>query len=267
MATPSAKRVFLSVFLTIVIIGLLGFGYIENNQLNETQQVLASTQNELTTTQADLSSTKSTLATAETELSHTEAEVTATETEVNNNLNEIDFLDSKLTENITFLDKLTADYETTSAALTTEKTLAATLQSDIDNIQANINYFTTGFGYMTNDPTYREYKAFITTDTTNNHAYVAGSYDFDDFVLAIKTNAMKQHIRCGYVSVRFIGDSGEIELVAFHTTDRGTIYVFPLTDEEVNLQVGYHFYTQCLITNTNYTTSFDDTVGRYSVTW
>jgi hypothetical protein len=267
MSASSPKKVFLSVFLTIVFIGLLGYGFIENNQLNEMQQVLASTQNELTSTQANLSSTKSTLATAETELSQTQDELATTQTDVSNNLNEIDFLDSKLTENIIFLDKLKADYETTSAALATEQALGQTLQSDIDNIEANIDYFTTGFGYLTNDPTYQEYKAFITADTTNYNTYVAGSYDFDDFVLQIKTNALKHKIRCGYVSVRFVGDSGEVELVAFHTTDRGTIYVFPLTDEEVNLQVGYHFYTQCLITNTNYTTSFDDTVGRYSVTW
>lgn len=280
-SAPSAKKVLLNLFLSICIIGLLGFGVIKTTQLNDTQKVLASTQNELTVTQSDLSDTQTTLATTETELSQTQSDLTTTETKLSqtqsdltttqtnlsNKQNELKTTNQKLEDKSSQLAQTQADYTKSLKALDTEKELYAGLQSSLNNLQANYNTLTTGYGYVLKDPTYQQLKAFIAADRTDTNAYVLDSYVCEDFSADVKVHAMQQKIRYAYVSIRFFGNNSGHAIVAFNTTDRGIIYIEPQSDEEVNLQAGKHYWTQCIITTVHYTTTFDDTIDRFNIIW
>ena len=272
-SAPSAKKVLLNLFLSICIIGLLAFGVIKTTQLNDTQQVLASTQNELTVTQSDLSDTQTTLATTETELSQTQSDLATTQANLSDTQNELSDTEieletttQKLEDKSSQLAQTQADYMTTSKALKTEQALSASLKSSFDNLQVNYASLTTGYGYVLKDPTYQQLKAFIAADRTDTNAYVLDSYVCEDFSFDVKTHAMQQKFRCAYVSIRFIGDKAHA-IVAFNTTDRGIIYIEPQSDEEVNLQAGKHYWTQCVITTVHYTTTFNDTIERFNVIW
>ena len=263
------KRILYS-FAAVIILVIIAFGVMQTNQLTDTQATLANTQNELAVTQSELSDTEAALTSTEADLSLVLTELSTTETSLSSNLTELDFLYLKLDQNFNYLAQMEAEYEAASASLADEKALATTLQNNIDNLQINIGFLTTGYGYLMRNPTYQACKAFIAADQTDKREYVDGGYEAVHFAMDVKTNAIRQKIRCGYVSVRVAGGSLQFILIAFETTDRGIIYILPTTDEEVNLQVGRHFWTQCVIPNSgDYTnpTTYDDIVARFNTTW
>ncbi len=265
------KKMKLYSFLAILLVGIIGFGVIETNQLSDIRATLETTQNELADIQSDLSNAEGTLAATETELSQTQAELTATETDVENNLKEIDSLIGQLDSLLSQVNQIETEYQATAAALTNEKASGQTLQDNIDNLLLNIGFLTTDYGYIMKNPTYQACKAFIAADQTDKREDIDGVYEAVNFAMDVKTNALRQKIRCGYVSVRIAGGSLQYILIAFNTTDRGIIYIYPPTDEEVNLQVGKHFWTQCVIPNADYyytnPTTYDDTVVRFNTSW
>ncbi|OGN99998.1 MAG: hypothetical protein A2Y58_04635 [Chloroflexi bacterium RBG_13_51_52] len=262
------KRIFYSITAVIILV-IVAFGVVQTNQLTDVQTTLAATQNELADTQVGLTKIKNALAEEEAALSKSRSELVTIQTDLADSLNELDSLNLKLETSFEQLDRAQKDYETASAALAAEEALALTLQNDIDNLNINISFLATGYGYMMRNQTYQTCKTFIATDQTDKREWVEGVYEGVNFAMDVKINAIKQKIRCGYVSVR-LGGGGNIVLVVFETTDRGIIYIYPPSDEEVNLQVGGHFWTQCIIPSpgTYYISpSYNDIVERFNTTW
>jgi Skp family chaperone for outer membrane proteins len=267
--TSSARKTFLYTFLSICIIALAAFGVIKTGQLADTRDLLASTQNEITGTKADLSSTQGQLITTEAELSQTEAEITEVQTELSDTQNELQDTNLQLKDTTSQLTQAQADNKNAAEVLAAKQALTTTLQDGIDNLQVNQSRLTTGYGYELKNPTYRECKAFMAADKTNSHAYVIGSYIYSDFVDEIKTNAMKQKIRCAFVSVHFAG-GGAPYIIAFETTDKGMVYFEPTTDEEVKLEIGKQYWTECVIANPSHyyiDPEWDDTVAEVFIVW
>ena len=262
------KNIFYSI-TAIIILVIVAFGVVQTNQLTDVQTTLAATQNKLNTTQSELTDTKATLASIEADLSQTQAELSVTDAAFSSNLTELNNLYKKLDQNTFYLGELIDDYKTTSIELGGEQALALSLQSDINNFNINIGFLATGYGYIMRNQTYQTCKSFIATDQTDKREWVVGVYEGVNFATDVKTNAIKQKIRCGYVSVR-LGGGGNIILVVFDTTDRGIIYIYPPSDEEVNLQIGQHFWTQCIILNGGIpyaSPSYNDIVERFNTTW
>ena len=266
-STPSAIKVLLIIFITICSIAVIALGTLKTIQLSDAQTELASTQNELTSTKTSLSTTEDTLATTGTELSLAKADLSTTQTELSDTQDELQTTSAKLETTTQQLTQTEEDIEQTYSELVEKQELGSTLQISLDSLQANYDRFTGGLGYVLEDPTYQEVKAFIAADRTDMNQYVSGSYISTDFAIDTKTHAMQQKIRCAYINIRYIGNTGSHSIVAFNTTDRGIVYFEPQSDEEVNLRIGWHYWTQCVITTVHYTTTFDDTVERFNVIW
>jgi len=256
----SAKNVLLYSFTLLCLIVVLALWLINAGQLTDVRAELAFTQSELAVTRSGLAVTQANLATAQTKLSQTESSLADTQ-------NELAATSEQLQETDFQLAQVRSDYTNTLTTLNLEKEQSLELQTTFANLQANYDSLTDGYGYVLRDPTYREVKAFLAADKTDARTYVDDSYVCEDFSLDVKIHAMQQKIRCAFVSIRFVGDNAGHAIVAFDTTDMGIIYIEPQSDEEVNLQVGKHYWTQCLITNVYYTTTYDDTIERFNVIW
>jgi hypothetical protein len=155
----------------------------------------------------------------------------------------------------------------TQNQLTTANEQFNSLQTDFDSLHVNYVRLTAGYGYVLSDPTYQQMESFLAADKTDLNTYNATTYNCVNFSADVIANAAKSKIRCAYVNIDE-RDSGHA-IVAFNTTDRGLIYIEPQTDEEVNLQVGRHYY-QCIIPDPGYhyfPPGYDDTVVSFVVIW
>jgi len=275
-STSSGKKVFSNIFISICFIAVIAFAAINTVQVTNTQKELATTQNgltdtqsELAGTQAELLNTEATLATTTNALLQTRADLATAQADLSSTRNELQTTSKKLTDTTSQLAQTQADYTTKLKALDTETTLTGTLQSSFDSLHTDYNSATAGYAYAYRDPSHQELETFLLADTTDANTYLLGSYVCEDFSFDVKTHAMQQKFRCAFVYLVFVGENHAI--IAFNTTDRGIVYIEPQTDEEVNLQAGKHYWTQCVIpapgnTHSN-PTDYDDTVARFSLIW
>lgn len=259
------KKIVLFSFIAICFIGAVAFTAIQINRLNNTQDTLASTQVELTATESDLSGTRSTLGMTEKALSHTQEDLLYVKDELTKTLTEVQYVYQKLDTLYSEIDKTQAAVYEANAALGDEKNSNAALSIDLIDIQSDYNSMTSGYSYAFRDPTYEELKAFLAADTTDLNEYDIDTYVCEDFAFDVRLHAMQQKIRCAYVYLIFAGMRHSI--IAFNTTDKGIIYIEPQTDNEVNLQIGWHYWSECVIPNQTPVTSYDDTVNAFYIIW
>jgi hypothetical protein len=254
------KKIIINVLLSVVCIALFGLYAFNATQLAAAQDEIAATQTNLTTTQANLALTNSNLDTANVQLTQTQSDLKDTKNELTDITEQLEAVSSQLSQT-------KADYNDTLALLNEEKTSAARLETTISNLQANLSSLTTGYGYVYRDPTYAEAKAFLTSDRTDANLYVLDTYVCEDFAYDVVTHALQLKLRCAFVSIRFPVFAHAI--IAFNTTDRGLVYFEAQSDEEVRLQTGKHYWTQCVIAaGSGYLpSSYDDTVERFNVIW
>ncbi len=90
---------------------------------------------------------------------------------------------------------------------------------------------------LVRNPTYDQAMQFVFSDKTDNHTYAVSEYNCANFSADFQANARRAGFDCGYVTL-FFADNSIHALDCFNTTDRGTIYVEPQTDELVTLAVG-----------------------------
>ena len=270
-STSSAKKALLITFISICFIAVIALGTLKTFQLYNTESELAATQTELISTKTDLSNTEYTLAATGTELSLAKTDLSTTQTELSDTQDELQTTSAKLDTAFLDLNQAEEEYNKTYSELVEQRELHSTLQNSLDNLQANYDRFTTGFSYVLKDPTYQEVKAFIAADTTDMYQWVDDIYTSINFAFDIKVHALQQKIRCAYILIRYAGDLASHYIVAFNTTDRGLIYIEPQTDEEANLQRGWHYWSQCVIPTPGHyyinPTTYDDTVERFNVIW
>ena len=270
-SSSPAKKALLITFISICFIAVIALGTLKTFQLSDTQSELAATQTELASTTTDLSNTEDTLAATGTELSLAKTDLSTTQTELSDTQNELQTASATLEDTTQKLKQTETDYEVAYNELVEQRDLSVSLQNSLDNLQANYNRFTAGFSYVLKDPTYQEVKAFIAADTTDMYQWVDDIYTSINFAFDIKVHALQQKIRCAYVLIRYAGDLASHYIVAFNTTDRGLIYIEPQTDEEANLQRGWHYWSQCVIPTPGHyyinPTTYDDTVERFNVIW
>jgi hypothetical protein len=268
MLNSTPLKVFFAVFLTIVVVGLLGFGFITNSQLNDTKTELASTQTELTTTQANLAGAQTSLANTETQLSATQSDLASSEAKLGVTRTELETASQALDEKSSQLALVQADYLASKQALATEKGLSVELQNTLADLRANYASLTTGYGYVMKDPTYQEAKSFLAADITDSFTYITDDFVCHDFAAQVASNAIGQKIRCAYVLIDFTLPPGHA-IIAFNTTDKGLVYFEPQSDEEVQLRIGYSYWLSVIPKPGYYyeKPDYDDTVTEIFALW
>ena len=89
-------------------------------------------------------------------------------------------------------------------------------------------------------PAWAELKAFLESDSTDRHAYIAGTYTCGDFAETLHNNAEAAGIKAAIVAIELKSPmmAGAIlnhSLNAFETTDRGIMYI-----DETSSSSGYY---------------------------
>jgi len=74
-------------------------------------------------------------------------------------------------------------------------------------------------------PTWQQLMSFLRSDETDQKAYNLSSYPCGAFTEELHNNAEAVGIRAAWVAVDYTGDSDGHALNAFHTTDRGLVFV------------------------------------------
>ncbi len=242
------------VFAVIIFILLIsvssGLGYVyakTSGDLGDTKATLTSTQNELSNTnnalldtKTELESTKNTLATTQDSLKTTQTLLTNTKNELTDTKKD---LDESQAEAVAYAEQLT-------------------------NIQLQFGDISQGNSYITNIVPYQTVETFLEKDKTNEHLYNLITYNCFNFSADVISNATNEHIRCGLVYILFEGGTSAHAIVAFSTTDSGILFVEPQTDGIVKLEVGKHYWTECLSPTSPFNpSSHDDTVESFVIVW
>ena len=107
-------------------------------------------------------------------------------------------------------------------------------------------------GITLRNPTYLEAQEFVSTDKTDTHPYVVGTYTCANFASDFRHNAQDAGYECGYVFVYFPDQQSHV-LNCFNTTDRGLVFVEPQWDKFVNVTVGKPYFDGNPALDDNYT--------------
>ena len=259
------KKIVLFSFIAICFIGAVAFTGIQITRLNNTQDTLASTQNELASTQSDILNTGNTLASTDAELSLIQSDLWNDQDKLSKTLSEMQYIYQKIDSIGSEIDKTQDTIYKANAQLDDEKNSNAALNIDLVDIQSDYNSTTSGYSYVFRDPTYEELKDFLKADTSDLNEYNTATYVCEDFSFDVRLHAMQQKIRCAYVYLIFAGIRHA--MIGFNTTDKGIIYIEPQLDREVNLQVGWHYWSECVIPHNPPVTTYNDTVTQYYLIW
>lgn len=99
-----------------------------------------------------------------------------------------------------------------------------------------------GWGTFVKNPTYDEVLEFIEEDETDEMEYIVGEFECLDFCMMFRNNAFKK----GYISytvwIDWVGQTSGHSIIAFNTTDKGMVYLDPMIDYFVDLQVGIDYW-------------------------
>ncbi len=211
-----------------------------SGELGDTQANLVLTQDNLLSTQNELSDTLETLQDTQNDLRSTEDTLAATQLD--------------LAEAITQLSESEA--------------LAADNAQRLADVQFLFDNLSQGYSYVANEVSYQDVIDFLASDTTDINAYNSTNYTCFNFTADVISNALGRYIWCGFVYVLFKDGAVAHALVAFETSDRGIVYFEPQTDDEVDLQIGKRYWSECLPPGLfSSPTSYDDTVESFVIIW
>jgi hypothetical protein len=111
------------------------------------------------------------------------------------------------------------------------------------------------------NPTFLEVQQFVSTDKTDSHLYVEGSYTCANFASDFRRNAQGAGYECGYVYLYFPDEQSHV-LNCFNTTDKGIVFVEPQWDKFVNVTAGKPYFN-----DTTASLVYNDTVLWYYIDW
>ncbi len=112
------------------------------------------------------------------------------------------------------------------------------------------------------NPTYQELRQFLDSDPTEFNPYIKGVYMCADFAAQLNNNAEFKGIRTAYVIIHAREWSHAV--VAFETVDRGTVFVEPMLDTEVEVVVGKPYRWMA---GREGSTSYENTVVELEFIW
>jgi hypothetical protein len=269
MTTKSApiKKIALYAALAVCFAALLVLMLVNTSRLSSTKTELESTRVEFSATQTNIASAAASLSLAKIELSQAKSDLADVQKDLSCKQAELGSAKAKLEQAKASLTSAQTTYTATMATYNTQKAASATLQGKYDLLKAEYLAKTSVYSYALRDPTYQEVKDFLKADKTNTNLYITAKYVCENFSADTVANAQKQKIRNGCVQITLAGIRHA--LIAFNTTDKGIIYVEPQTDEEVNLQIGKHYWSECVGKPGSYSIpkDYDDTIVSFFIIW
>ncbi len=215
----------------IAFIGVFIWAISTSGKLNETQEILSSTEAELATVTAELEDTEDRLADTTNELTSTKRDLSDTRDELSDAKNELSDTKRELanTKN---------ELSSTADQLTSTKSELASTQQELDITQETLSglgitlfesnectdvHLVDNSGAM--NPTWAELKAFLAKDKTDKNTYVRNVYDCSQFSRDVHNNAEAAGIRSAEIQVWWSNSKTGHALNAFLTTDYGLVYV------------------------------------------
>ena len=90
------------------------------------------------------------------------------------------------------------------------------------------------------EPSYAEVIDFLEHDETNLEEYVEDEYICTDFSARVNNSAEAEGIRCILVLLSYKNNKMGHAMVAFRTTDKGTVFIEPQSDEIVDLDFSHN---------------------------
>jgi hypothetical protein len=264
----SGKKIALYTIIAVCFVALLGLMIFNTLKLNGLRSDLDSTEANSVNTQNSLTETNVTLSLTELDLVQAQSDLSVNQVNLADKQNElldaIEYLENTKSSLADTLKK----YSDTVATTDAEKVVNTGLHAQYSSLLTTYSAQTSGYDYALRDPTYEEVKAFLAVDTTNLKPYIVGQYVCENFAAEVSFNAQQQKIRAGCVQLHMVGLPHT--LIAFNTTDKGIVYFDPQTDEEVILQIGKHYWTECVVApkgKYSIPTDYDDTVKSFYVIW
>jgi hypothetical protein len=133
--------------------------------------------------------------------------------------------------------------------------------------------------YTLRDPSYAEMMDFLKGDKTDQNRYDESSYVCYDFARDVCNHAMDLRLRCGFVYITFRNAiSSRLQalptsahaIVCFNTTDKGLIFIEPMEDLPIKLEIGkpYPLDTQYVFTGTDfYSVESTEVIRDYGIIW
>ncbi len=116
-------------------------------------------------------------------------------------------------------------------------------------------------GYNIHDPTYSEMKDFLLRDKTDENEYIPVIYECKHFVADVCRSADKENLRCAFVIIFF--PEGGHACVAFNTIDKGLIFIEPMYDMEMDVEIGKLYWCRDIYPPPDY----DDTIEDIIIIW
>jgi hypothetical protein len=167
----------------------------------------------------------------------------------------------RLTDTQAEVSALTAELNTTKAAITQEENQLDSIQAELASQKQNNKVLQAVPRYQLHDPTYTEVMELIRTDRTDQNKWIQNVYDCKYFSYDLKKSAEEKGLRCAFVNIVFPDRSGHC-LNAFETTDRGLIFIEPQEDREVRVERGNKYSTQL-----GWRVDIDDTIVDTMIIW
>jgi hypothetical protein len=242
--------------LVLLVAAGSGLGY----SLARTVGELDNTKTNLTTTQADLASTRNKLTDTQDTLVGTQNELKSTKDILAETQDDLQTTQNSLTDTRT-------DLRNSILELSKSEAQAVDYSQKLADIQFQYNNLSKGYSYITNNVSYQTVKNFLNKDQTDTHIYNIVTYNCFNFTADVIYNATAQHIRCGFVYILFTGGIAAHAIVAFSTTDTDVVFVEPQSDQIAKLQIGKHYWSECLPPGHLAATDFDDTIESFVIIW
>lgn len=141
------------------------------------------------------------------------------------------------------LPTLVQTLDSSKSAIAEEKNRLESIQAELITQKNNNKMLQVAPQYKLHDPTYAETMAFVQADQTDRKKGINNVYDCKHFAYDVKKSAGKRGLNCALVCIVFPDLNGHA-LVAFHTTDRGLIFIEPQSDKVVKVEKGVSYSAQ-----------------------
>ncbi|MFC1948942.1 hypothetical protein ACFLW0_02050 [Chloroflexota bacterium] len=231
--------------LVVALAGVITWGILTLNQLNETRDTLSSTQAQLATTTTELNETEDTLAETEETLAETEETLAETEDELTSTENELANTSSELASTQNQLASTKSELTSTRSELASTRTDLSSTESELASIEQQLDIALETLSGLditlsassdcwdvtlidnpeATNPTWSELMTFIKQDLTDRNTYIDYVYDCSQFSRDVHNNAEAAGIRAAEVQIYFRNQDTGHALNAFITTDYGLVYI------------------------------------------
>jgi len=136
------------------------------------------------------------------------------------------------------LDELNIKFAILQDDVQSEKNITNSLLEHYLIMNANIMMLSIAKGGI--DVSFKEVEEFLAYDQTNQKGYVKSGYDCCFFARDLIQNSFNVGIKAHLIILYFDNDAAAHCIVKYYTTDKGAVFVEPMTDEiSYDINIGF----------------------------